>query len=74
MRIKPLLKYDVYFERWINGDNREERDTFTAEEYSIDTANNTVRLTRTGNVIREYFVRPNKIVVSPVDEEADVPQ
>lgn len=64
IQIKPLLKFELSF-------YDDDIDVFTADQYLQDE--NSLIFYRTGNVIRQYFVMPNKMIVSPVDN-AEIPE
>jgi hypothetical protein len=49
------------------GGLQRETDTFTADFH--DVVEGRTRFYRTGNVIREYHVLLEKIVITPIDEE-----
>jgi hypothetical protein len=68
VRIKPLLQYEVHYRTFEeNGRESLQIDTFTADEMGADPAMTTFY--RTGNAIRVYFVKLEKVVISPVDAE-----
>jgi hypothetical protein len=71
VRIKPLLKYEVHYRTFEeNGREILQIDTFTADEMGADPSMTT--FFRTGHTIRVYFVKLEKVVISPVDDE-DLP-
>lgn len=66
LQIKPLLAYDVTYRNPFNGELL--MDTFTADEIEY-TNEGITGFYRTGNLIRLYFNRLEKIVITPVDAE-----
>ncbi len=63
-KINRLLEYTLTFPQYAENTPDE---TFTADSYIFDPSSTSVKFYRTGNLIREYFNRPNKIVATPVD-------
>jgi hypothetical protein len=78
LRIKPLLKYEVHQHFYKDGRDVYEVDTITGDGYEVldneDGKHIRIRFYRTSNLIREYFGMPVKIVVSPIDKAADIPE
>jgi len=70
LQIKPLLEYELTFSRYGGYADDPERATekFTAESYEVNRSQygpTSLRFFRTGNLIREYFETPVKIVATP---------
>lgn len=68
VRIKPLLKYEVHY-RTYEGLTV---DTFTADETQYDPQMGT-SFFRTGNTIRVYQTPLEKIIITPVDSDEEIP-
>ena len=66
--IKPLIEYELTFIEYGNDGPENRIDRFTAESYDVVTDPRSIRFMRTGNIVREYFVLPEKIVATPVVE------
>ena len=66
--IKPLRQYEVHTYQWNGLDNQANVETFTADDYEV-VDNMRVRFMRTGNLIREYFNLPTKVIVTPAADE-----
>lgn len=64
-KINRLLKYDVEFPNYVDAAT----ESFTGDSYSWDPASQSLKFYRTGNLIREYFGRPHRVVATPVDDE-----
>lgn len=73
LQIKPLREYEVFLTKWENGEHLEVSDKFTADTMLRDE--DSIIFFRTGNVIRVYMhPLPNKIIVTPVDDETELPE
>lgn len=71
VRIKPLLQYEVHYRTFEeNGRETLQIDTFSADE--MDPNPGMTVFYRTGNQIRVYFTKLEKVIISPVDAE-DLP-
>lgn len=66
LRILPLRRYEVHYTVPINQNDEERVDVFTADYHGVNEGRNIFY--RTGNVVREYQMRINQIVVTPVDD------
>jgi hypothetical protein len=68
LRIKPLLRYEVHYRSPVA---ELIVDTFTADEINHDIG--LTYFSRTGNVIRVYQVPLEKILITPVDSDEEIP-
>ena len=67
--IKPLREFEVHLQTYdVFGDNEPAVEKFTADTYEVIN-NQRVQFLRTGNVVREYFSLPRKVIITPVDEQ-----
>lgn len=67
-QIKPLRQYEVFRNVWNGGDNQVVSETFTADDYEVIN-DCRVRFMSSGNTVREYFGMPEKVIITPVDEQ-----
>lgn len=71
LRILPLRKYTVTYVVSIDTNDKLVTDTFTADFHDVQEGRN--RFYRTGNCIREYQLPMISIVVTPVDDDEEIP-
>jgi hypothetical protein len=60
LKIKPLLKYEVFLYENIFP------EVFTADSHTVEESQYTFY--RTGNIIRQYFHNVSKIVITPEED------
>ena len=72
LRILPLRKYTVTYIMSLDQNDKIMEDVFTADYHNVTEGRN--QFFRTGNVIREYQYPLLRIVATPVDEDAEIPE
>lgn len=72
LRILPLRKYEVTYIVSIDTNDKLHTDTFTADYHTVNEGRN--QFLRTGHVIREYQMPLVRVVVTPVDDDTQIPE
>lgn len=71
-QLKPMRKYEVHTHIYKDGRDCYECDTFTGDEHQVmvngDGDVQRVQFLNAGNVIKEYFGAPVKIIITPDNE------
>lgn len=68
-QLKPMKRYEIHTHIYRDGRDEYIEDIFTADEHQImvngDGDVQRVTFLNTGNVIKEYFGAPVKIIITP---------
>lgn len=73
LRIMPLRKFEVTYMVSVNQQDEKHTDVFTADYHNVLDGGRNV-FYRTGNAIREYQYPLLRIVVTPVDDDTEIPK